>query len=114
MFGLLRALFFGALALIALIPIGILLVVVGLPVAAALGLLALPVLLVLFIVGLPILIIFAVLFGLLGATVGVVMAFLAFGAVALKIAVIILIPLLIFGWLARRMVGPPSDVHIRG
>jgi hypothetical protein len=113
-FTLLRALFFGALALMALIPIGIVLVAVGLPIAAASGLLALPVLLVLFIIGLPIIVIGAILFGLLGATVGVVMAFLAFGIVALKAAFIVLVPLMILGWLARRMFGASSDLRIRG
>ena len=76
MFELLRALFFGALALMALIPVAIVLAVVGLPIVAVIGVLALPVLLVLFIVGLPFLVIFAVVAGLLGATLGILMAFL--------------------------------------
>jgi hypothetical protein len=101
----LRALFFGALGLVVLIPVGVLLALVGLPIAAVLGLLALPVLLVLFIVGLPLLIIFATVIGLLGATVGVVMAFLAFGVVAVKLAFVVLLPLLLLGGLARRAIG---------
>ena len=64
MFAFARALFFGALALMALIPIAILLVVVGLPIIAVLGLLALPAILVLFLIGLPILILCAVVVGL--------------------------------------------------
>lgn len=103
MFGLLRALFFGALALMALIPVAIVLAVVGLPIVAVIGVLALPVLLVLFIVGLPFFIIFAVVAGLLGATLGILMAFLSLGAVVLKIAFVILVPLMILGWIARRM-----------
>jgi hypothetical protein len=110
MFVLLRALFFGALALMALIPIGISLVVLGLPVAVALGLLALPVVLVLLLVGLPILILVATVVGLMGATVGVMAAFLAFGVVAVKLAFVVLVPLLILGWLARRMLGAAGDV----
>src|SRR5262245_56045479 len=114
MFALLRALFFGALALMAMIPTGIVLVAVGLPLAAACGLLALPVLLVLFIIGLPLLVIGAAITALLGATLGVVMAFLAFGIVALKIAFVVLVPVLILGWLVRRAIGTPSDLSIRG
>jgi hypothetical protein len=113
MFGLLRALFFGALALMALIPIGIVLAVVGLPVVAVLALLALPVLLVLFLVGLPLLVMFAVVVGLIGATFGVLMAFLSVGIVALKIAFIILVPLMILGWIARRMFGESDDQRLR-
>ena len=104
MFALLRGLFFGALALMALIPIAILLAVVGLPIIAVIGVLALPVLLVLFLVGLPFLIIFAVVAGLLGAVFGVVMAFLSLGVVVLKIAFAFAAGVgILFGvWPARR------------
>jgi hypothetical protein len=105
MFGFARALFFGTLALMALIPVAILLAVVGLPILAVLGLLALPVLLVLFLVGLPFLIIFTVIAALLGATFGVLMAFLSIGAVALKVAFVVLVPLMILGWLVRVIFG---------
>ena len=94
--------------------IGILLAVVGLPVVAVLCLLALPLLLVLFIVGLPVLIVVAAVLGLIGATFGVLMAFLALGAVALKVAFVVLVPLLILGWVARRMFGSRSDFRIPG
>src|SRR5215831_3173401 len=94
MFGLFRALFFGALALLALIPIAILLAV-----------LCAPVLLVLFLIGLPFLIVFAIVAGLLGATFGVLMAFLSVGFVALKIAIVVLVPLLVLAWIARRLFG---------
>jgi hypothetical protein len=114
MFAVLRVLFFGALALMAMIPIGIVLVAVGLPIAVACGLLALPMLLVLFLIGLPILIIGTTIVALMGATVGVVMAFLSFGIVALKLAFIILVPLLILGWLARRFGEGPNNLSIRG
>ncbi|MDB4873835.1 MAG: hypothetical protein JWM41_281 [Gemmatimonadetes bacterium] len=113
MFALIRALFFGALALMALIPVGIVLAVVGLPIVAVLGLLALPLLLVLFLVGLPLLIVVSVVVGLIGATFGVLMAFLSVGIVALKIAFVVLVPLLILAWLARRMFGPPPDYGMR-
>ena len=112
MFGLLRALFFGALALMALIPVAIVLAVVGLPIVAVIGVLALPVLLVLFIVGLPFLVIFAVVAGLLGATLGILMAFLSLGAVVLKIAFVILVPLMILGWIARRMFDSGSTLRV--
>ena len=109
MFALLRVLFFGALALVALIPIGIILAAVGLPIVAILCVLALPVLLVLFLVGLPIFIVVVTVTALLGATFGVVMAFLSLGVVVLKIALVVLVPLLILGWILRRVVGRPAD-----
>ena len=105
MFALLRALFFGALSLVLLIPIAIVLATIGLPIALVLCVLALPVLLVLFLVGLPFLIIFATVIGLIGAVFGVLMAFLSVGMVALKIAILVLVPLLILGWIARRIFG---------
>jgi hypothetical protein len=111
MFGLLRALFFGALALLALIPLAILLAVVGLPIVAVIAVLCAPVLLVLFLVGLPVLIVFAVVVGLLGATFGVLMAFASVGFVALKIAIVVLVPVLILAWIARRVFGRPRELH---
>ena len=105
MFALARGLFFGALALMALIPVAILLAVIGLPIAVVVGALALPALLVLFVVGLPILIVIAVVGALLGVTFGVLMAFLSIGVVALKLAFIVLVPLMILGWIARRIFG---------
>ena len=102
MFRLFKFLFFGALGLLALIPVGVVLAAVGLPIAAVLGLLSLPLLLVLFLVGLPILIVFAVTVGLIGATVGVVMAFLSLGVVVVKVAFAVLVPLLVLGWLMRQ------------
>ncbi len=113
MFAVIRALFFGAIALVALIPVGIVLAIVGLPVVAVLGLLALPVLLVLFLVGLPLLIVASVALGLMGAVFAVLMAFLAVGIVAVKIAFIILVPLVILGWAARRVFGPTQSGRLR-
>src|SRR4051812_48436277 len=103
MFALIRGLFFAAIGLIVLIPLGIVLATVGLPIVAVLGLLALPLLLVLFLVGLPILIIVATVVGLIGAVFGILMAFLSVGVVALKIAFVVLAPLLILGWIVRRL-----------
>jgi hypothetical protein len=113
MFAFARALFFGALALMALIPIAIVLAIVGLPIAIVIGLLALPALLVLFLVGLPVLIVFAVVSALVGVTFGVLMAFLSIGVVALKIAFVVLVPLLILGWLIRRMFEGAGPSRIR-
>src|SRR5581483_906015 len=106
MFGLFRVLFFGALGLLALIPIGIVLTMVGLPILAVLCLLALPVGLVLFLIGLPFLILFAVGAALVGATVGIIAAFLSLGVVVLKIAFVVLVPLLILGWILRKVFEP--------
>jgi hypothetical protein len=90
MFGLLKFLFVSAITLVFLIPAALVLAVVGLPIAAVLGVLALPVLIVLFIVGLPIflvlLVVFvvcSVLFGVLGAFVG-----LTVGAIKLVLLVV--------------------------
>jgi len=113
MFALIRGLFFAAIGLIVLIPLGIVLATVGLPIVAVLGLLALPVLLVLFLVGLPLLIIVATVVGLIGAVFGILMAFLSVGVVALKIAFIVLVPLLILGWIVRRIVSPPDRLGMR-
>jgi hypothetical protein len=113
MFALARALFFGALALMALIPAAILLAVVGLPVIAVLGLLALPAILVFFLIGLPFLILFAGVVALFAVTFGVLMAFLSVGVVALKFAFVILVPLLILGWLMRRMFDATSGQRAR-
>jgi len=113
MFALARALFFGALALMALIPAAILLAVVGLPVVAVLGLLALPAILVLFLIGLPFLILFAVVADLVGVTFGVLMAFLSVGMVALKVAFIVLVPVLILGWMVRRVFDASGSRRIR-
>lgn len=113
MFALIRGLFFAAIGLIVLIPLGIVLASVGLPIIAVLGLLALPLLLVLFLVGLPILIIFATAIGLIGAVFGILMAFLSVGVVAIKIAFIVLVPLLILGWIVRRLVSPSDRFGVR-
>jgi hypothetical protein len=112
MFAFARALFFGTLALMALIPVAILLAVVGLPILAVLGVLALPVLLVLFLVGLPFLIIFAVIAALLGATFGVLMAFLSIGALAIKVAFFVLMPLMILGLLVRMIFGSRDRIGL--
>jgi hypothetical protein len=108
MLALMKVLFFGALGLLVLIPLGIGLAVFGLPIAAVLCVVALPVLFVLFLIGLPFLIIFATVLGLLGAVFGVLMAFLSLGVVALKVAIVVLIPILIIGWVLRMMFGRSS------
>ena len=110
MFTLVRGLFFGTLALLALIPLGIVLAAVGLPIVAVLCVLALPVVLVLFLIGLPFFILFVVGTALLGATVGVIAAFLSLGFVVLKIAIVVLVPLLILGWVLRKIFAP-SALH---
>jgi hypothetical protein len=106
MFSLIRGLFFGALGLLALIPLGIVLATIGLPIIAVLCLLALPVVFVLFLIGLPFLVLFAVGTALLGAAVGVIVAFLSLGVVVLKIAFVVLVPLLILGWILRKLFAP--------
>ena len=85
---------------------------IGLPIAPCSRARA-PVLLVLFLVGLPFLIVFATVVGLLGAMFGVLMAFLSVGLVALKIAILVLVPLLILAWIARRIFGGQPEMHGR-
>ena len=77
-----------------------------------LALLALPVILVLFLVGLPFLIVFAAGMALIGATFGVVMAFLSVGIVALKLTFIVLVPLMVLGWAARRLFGARNELRL--
>ena len=112
MFAFARAVFFGTLGLIVLVPLAVLLAVVGLPVALVVGILALPVLIVLFLVGLPLLIIGGVVVGILGAVFGVLMAFLSVGVVAVKLALLVLVPLMILAWIVRRLAGGGQRVGI--
>jgi hypothetical protein len=112
MFAFARALFFGALGLMVLIPVAVFLAVIGLPIALVLGILALPVLIVLFLVGLPLLIMGAVLVGIVGAVFGVVLAFLSVGFVALKLAFFVLVPLMVLAWIVRRLVGGDQRVRV--
>jgi len=112
MFAFARALFFGALGLMLLVPAAILLAVVGLPVALVIGILALPVLIVLFLVGLPLLIVGGVVVGILGAVFGILMAFLSVGFVALKLALLVLVPLTLIAWIVKRLVGGGQRVSI--
>jgi len=46
-------------------------------------------------------------------TFGVLMAFLSVGMVALKIAFIVLVPLLILGWMVRRVFDATGSPRIR-
>ena len=112
MFAFARALFFGALGLMLLVPAAILLAAIGLPIALVIGILALPVLIVLFLVGLPLLIIGGLVVGLLGAVFGVLMAFLSVGIVALKLALFVLVPVVILAWIVKRLVGGGQRAHV--
>jgi len=67
---------------------------------------------VLFLVGLPFLIIFAVVAGLLAAVFGVLVAFLSVGAVAIKVAIVVLVPLLILGWILKRVFAPTDSWRV--
>ena len=40
------------------------------------------------------------------------MAFLSLGIVVLKVAIVILIPLLIIGWVARRVFAPDQGMRV--
>src|SRR5689334_10570453 len=111
MFAFARALFFGALGLMLLVPAAIFLAAIGLPIALVLGILALPVMIVLLLVGLPLLILGGIIVGLLGAVFGVLMAFASIGFVVLKLALFILVPLVILGWVVKRLVGGGQRVH---
>ena len=113
LFGFLRFLFWSAVGLVLLIPLGVLLLTIGLPIALVMCVLALPVLAVLAVVGLPILIVFGVAGALIAAVFGVLAGFLAIGALAIKLAVIVLVPLLILGWIARWLTGAHgARVHV--
>ena len=105
MFGLLKFLFISAVTLVFLIPAALVLAVIGLPVAAVLGVLALPVLIVLFIVGLPVFLVLltaaavcSVLFGVLGAFVGLTIG-------AIKLVLFVVLPVAFVAWVLMRLVG---------
>jgi hypothetical protein len=80
---------FKLLGLAAFLPIAFLLKAIGLPLLIVLAVLALPVLFVLFLFGLPIFLV--LLAG--GLAMGVLFAVLAFGLVALKIAIFVVLPI---------------------
>ena len=88
---------FKILGLGVFLPLAFLLKAIGLPVLMVLGVLALPILFVLFLFGLPIFLV--VLAGSLAL--GVVFAALAFGMLALKFAIFVVLPI----WLLWRLVS---------
>ena len=79
------------------VPLALLLKTIGLPLLMVLAVLALPVLFVLFLFGLPIFLVLAV--G--GLAMGALFAVLAFGLLALKIAVFVVLPIWLVWKLAR-------------
>ena len=87
------------LGLLASLPIAFLLKAVGLPLLIVLAVLALPVLLLLFLFGLPIFLVMLV--G--GLAMGVLFAALAFGMLALKVAVFVVLPIWLMWKLASWM-----------
>jgi len=88
---------FKLLGLAAFLPIAFLLKAFGLPLLIVLAVLALPVLFVLFLFGLPIFLV--LLAG--GLALGVLFAVLAFGLVALKIAIFVVLPI----WLVWKLLS---------
>ena len=87
------------LGLLAFLPIAFLLKAVGLPLLIVLAVLALPVLLLLFLFGLPIFLVMLV----VGLAMGVLFAALAFGMLALKVAVFVVLPIWLMWKLASWM-----------
>ena len=98
------------LGMLAFLPIAFLLKTLGLPILIVLGILALPVLFVLFLFGLPIFLV--LLAG--GLVMGVLFAALAFGLVALKIAVFVVLPAWLLWKLFTRMFRRANDAPQRG
>ena len=96
------------LFLVLLIPAAVLLAIIGLPVGIVMAILAVPVLIVLAVLGLPVFAVLLVGFALLCATFGVLAAFVSLGVEVLKVAILVLVPLLIIGWIVRRVVGGPA------
>ena len=105
MFGLLKFLFVSAITLVFLIPAALVLAVVGLPIAAVLGVLALPVLIVLFIVGLPIFLVLLVVFVVCSVLFGVPGAFVGLTVGAIKLVLLVVLPIAFVAWLLMRLVG---------
>ena len=87
---------FKILGLVAFLPIAFLLKAIGLPLLIILSVLALPVFFVLFILGLPIFLVLLV--G--GLAMGALFAALAFGVMALKVALFIVLPAVLLWKLA--------------
>ena len=96
------------LGMLAFLPIAFLLKTIGWPILIILGVLAIPVLFLLFLFGLPIFLV--LLAG--GLMMGVLFAALAFGVVALKVAVFIVLPAWLlwrlFTWMFRRREPRPK------
>ena len=105
--GVLRWLF-KVLGLAVFLPLAFLLKTIGLPVLIVLGVLALPVLFVLFLFGLPLFLVLLV--G--GLVIGTLFAALAFGLLALKFAVFVVLPAWLlwrlFAWMFSRTRGTPQ------
>jgi hypothetical protein len=90
---------FKILGLFAFLPIAFLLKAVGLPLLIVLAVLALPVLFLLFLFGLPVFLVMLV--G--GLAMGALFAALAFGMLALKVAVFVVLPIWLMWKLAAWM-----------
>ena len=99
-----RYLIGGLGSLVVALPVAALLKSVGTPLLALLGIVAMPVFFILLIVGLPI---FAVLL-VAGGLLGVVAAVFFFGMAALKIFIVVVLPILAIVWLVRLMRGTSS------
>ena len=105
MFGLLKFLFVSAITLVFLIPAALVLAVVGLPIAAVLGVLALPVLIVLFIVGLPVFLVLLVVVAVCSVLFGVLGAFVGLTVGAIKLVLFVVLPIAFVAWLLMRLFG---------
>lgn len=97
--------------MLAFLPIAFLMKTIGLPILIILAILALPVLFVLFLFGLPIFLV--LLAG--GLVMGGLFAALAFGMLALKVAVFVVLPAWLlwrlFAWMFRRGRNPSQDTR---
>jgi hypothetical protein len=98
-----KLLLFGFLALCVVLPAAGLLALVGLPIALVLGIAAIPVLLVLFLVGLPIFLVFVAVIAVIGVVFGLLGAVVGLGVAALKLALLVALPVLVIGWLINRV-----------
>ncbi|HTR77597.1 MAG TPA: hypothetical protein VMH39_05790 [Gemmatimonadaceae bacterium] len=123
MFALGRTLVVGALLLVAMIPVGIIMLAVGLPVMALVLVAVVAVGLLMAIIGLPFLILGAIATAVIAVVFGLLAAFFAIGLVAVKLALLVLLPVLVVGWIGQRLFrgrskpavpnGQPADRYQR-
>jgi len=103
MFALWRALFVGGLVLVAMIPVGFIMLAVGLPIVALVAVVAIVIGMIVAVIGLPFMILGAVAAAVIAVVFGLLAAVFSIWLLAVKLAVLVLLPVLAVGWIAQRI-----------